>query len=461
MKEDTQLVIQRLRKGLGAQGFSQAVNLFIRLAEVPLFLAFWGPERYGEWLMVAAIPAYLAMADGGFTGTTQREMTMRMGAGDRQGALASFQSTWVLLLILSTALFGVFALAVTLLPLSDWLKLSSMSSTALQYVILLLTAHVIVGFQCGLIYGGYSCEGRYGRGTVLATFMYLFDFAGLTIAVVLGGGPVEAAMGYLAGRLLGYLIFLFDLKNVAPWLRRGWKNATSANVATLVRPSFASMAFPLGEALNIQGMRLLIGLMLGPIAVTVFSTLRTLCRSAMKPTLIVARLIEPEMALAFGGGRHNLIQKLFTKSSQITLWSVLPACLLLWFLGEPLLGLWTRGQIKLDVSLYILLLLSSAANSLWSTALMVPYATNRHEGVAVRFLIINGALLLLAGFLMSSIGLSGAGVALLFSELAMAVWVLRAAFSLSEVPLGYWLRAVVRPPIPAFKAILRKAFFRS
>jgi hypothetical protein len=76
MKESTQPVIQRLRKGLGAQRFGQAVNLFIRLAEVPLFLAFWGAERYGEWLMVAAIPAYLAMADGGFTGTTQREMIM-------------------------------------------------------------------------------------------------------------------------------------------------------------------------------------------------------------------------------------------------------------------------------------------------------------------------------------------------------------------------------------------------
>jgi O-antigen/teichoic acid export membrane protein len=221
------------------------------------------------------------------------------------------------------------------------------------------------------------------------------------------------------------------------------------------------MAFPIGEALNIQGMRLLVGLMLGPTAVTVFSTIRTLCRSAMKPTLIVARLIEPELALAFGGGRHDLIQKLFTQSSQVALWSALPVCLLLWIFGVSLLTLWTHGQIEMDSSLYILLLVASAANSLWCTALMVPFATNRHEGVAAFFLIGNGVLLPVAGFLMNAVGLAGTGVALLFFEISMAVCVLRVAFSMSQTSFWFWTKAVVRPPIPALKGIFCNAFFRS
>ena len=90
-------LVSRMRRGAGAQAFNQAVQIFVRLAEVPLLLGFWGLQLYGEWLMVATIPVYLAIADGGFASAAGREMTMRTGRGDRSGALSVFHSTWVLL----------------------------------------------------------------------------------------------------------------------------------------------------------------------------------------------------------------------------------------------------------------------------------------------------------------------------------------------------------------------------
>ena len=80
---------ERLLKGLGAQGFSQAVQIFIRLAEVPLLLSFWGTQLYGEWLMLSALPIYLSISDGGFAGPACREMTMRSGEGEKNRILGS------------------------------------------------------------------------------------------------------------------------------------------------------------------------------------------------------------------------------------------------------------------------------------------------------------------------------------------------------------------------------------
>lgn len=457
MNPDHKPVIQRLRSGLGAQSFSQAANLFIRLAEVPLFLTYWGAERYGEWLMVAAIPAYLAMADGGFTGAARREMIMRMGAGDRRGALATFQSAWVLLLAISVALMGLAVLATNLLPIDQWLSLQSMQGETLTLVILFLVAHIIISFQCGLIYGGYSCEGRYGRGINFGTLMYLLDFAGMAFAVILGGGPVAAAGGFLAGRTLALLIYLIDFSSVAPWLRFGWQHASKELISRLLRPSLASMAFPLGEALNVQGMRLVVGFVLGPVDVAVFSTIRTLCRSAMKPIAVISHLIEPEIALAYGAGKHDIVRKLFTRSSQITLWATSPACLLLWFLGEALLGWWTRNQISLNDPLYAFLLMASIVNSIWFTALMVPYATNRHEPVAFLFFLANGGMLLLASGFMTWFGLTGAGVAVLLTEMAMVGAILPTAFRLSDVTLGIWLEQVVKLPKFRFGMLRRNS----
>lgn len=453
MTRSRNTIIRRLRGGLGAQGIKQGVNLFVRLAEVPLLLAFWGPARYGEWLMVAAIPAYLAMADGGFTGATQREMTIRMGGGDREGALAAFQSTWVLLLVVSFALM-VLAGATTLCPFSEWLGLKSMPGKTFSAVVMLFTAHIALGFQCGLIYGGYSCEGRYARGTILTAALYLFDFVGLAIAVLLGSGPVGAAAGFLIGRIVGLVIFLIDLPRVAPWLRFGWANASREQVTGLFRPSLASMAFPLGQALNIQGVRLVVGLVLGPMAVAIFSTIRTLCRSAMKPVLVVAQLVEPEMALAYGSGRIEDMRDLLKRSSQVTLWAALPICVVLWFLGAPLLKIWTAGRIGLDVSLYSLLLLASVAHSTWFTALMVSYATNRHGRTAVIFAVANAGLVVAVDVLTARMGVSGAGIGILLFETAMAFWVLPESFRLSGETFLGWAEVTIRPPFNFVKRMV-------
>lgn len=451
MSTQTSQIAQRLRKGVGAQGFSQAVNLFIRLAEVPLFLAFWDASRYGEWLMVATIPVYLAMADGGFTGSSQREMTMRAGAGDRVGALAVFQSTWVLLLIVSTLLLATAALATLMLPLTKWLALSSMPGGTLPAVILMLATHVALSFQVGLIYGGYCCEGRYARGTFLMAVASLLDFAGLAVAVTAGGGPVDAAAGYLLGRLLGLFLLIYDLPSVAPWLIFGAKFASKAQVARLIRPSLASMAFPLGDALNIQGMRLVVGLVLGPAAVTVFSSIRTLCRSAMRPIIVITRLTEPEIALAYGAERHDVVRNLFTRSCQITVWTVLPACVALWFGGEFLFRNWTGGKIAIEPQLYAWLLLASAVNGLWYTALMVPFSTNRHGSISIFYSLVYGiGVLTLSVVFMHAYQLAGAGVAIFLGEVALAAVVLPVALRLSGIQGTLWLKKIIQLPVFPF-----------
>jgi hypothetical protein len=66
-------IIRRLLRGFGAQGLVQGVQLFVRLAEVPLLLSCWGAQLYGEWLMLSAIPLCLSVCDGGFTGATCRK----------------------------------------------------------------------------------------------------------------------------------------------------------------------------------------------------------------------------------------------------------------------------------------------------------------------------------------------------------------------------------------------------
>ena len=322
-----------------------------------------------------------------------------------------------------------------------------MDPDSVKLVALLLVAYVLVGLQAGLVNGGFWCEGRYALGMTLSATMYLMEFGGLALSVALGGGPVEAAFGYLVGRVGGLFLMRLGLYRATPWLRFGWRFATLGEVRRLAAPAFASLAFPLGNAFNIQGMRVLVGLLLGPPAVVVFSTLRTLTRLAMQPSSVIKSLMEPEMALAYGGNHHDVFRSLFNRSCQVALWMCAASCIVLGVFGERVLGIWTHGKVAMEWPLFTLLLLSAAINAIWYTALMAAYATNRHVRVALVYsAVYGGGAFVLAYIFIKFSGLAGVGLALLLSEIAMAPYVLMKTFQLTGESWTSWSSQVARPP---------------
>ena len=115
--------------------------------------------------------------------------------------------------------------------------------------------------------------------------------------------------------------------------------------------------------------------------------------------------------------------------------------------GEWILQVWTQGKIPMDWLLYVLLLLAAATNTLWNTALMVAYATNRHERIAVVYSLVYGGAafgVAYAGARMA--GIAGVGGALLLAEIAMAAYVIPVARRMSGEGWEAWFRTVVQPP---------------
>lgn len=445
----------RLKKGLSAQAYAQIVNILIQLATVPLLITAWGVELYGAWLILTAIPVYLAMSDLGFANAAQNDMTMAVGRGDRASELETFQSAWLLVLVVSLVVMLALGGLVPLAPLSDWFDLAPLSDDSAVVLLWLLGLHVLLSIQTNLIYAGYHCVGAYGQGQFLLASVRLLEFALLALAVVLGGGPVAAAGAWLAGRVAGTIGMRLVLRRANPDVAFGWSHARMATVARLARPAFAALAFPLGGAMNVQGIVVVIGALFSPAAVVVFATLRTMTRFGLQLVSALNATVAAEISVAFGASNTERVRKLHNHACQLAVWVSATVAVALVLFGSWLVELWTAGAVQMQWDIFLAFVAIMLVNGLWLASLMLVYTTNRHARVAVVYVVVNFAALAGAYVLGQMFGLTGVAASVLVAEVIVAVYVLRDCLTLLDEPLARFGQTIIQPPLPLFRRFLR------
>lgn len=434
----------RLLRGIGAIGVAQATQIGIRFIEVPLFLLYWGPERYGEWLILFAIPAYLAMADLGFNGVAGREMAMVAAQGADDRVTHTFYSVSLAILGLSAVLF-VFAVLASAAVSLDLFSLSTLADgldgRVIWFLVVFVAAHLHIGTLQAVFYG----QGNYAYGVMLSTSVQIAEFAAAWLALRFGGGFVEVTFAYAVTACFGYLALSRIANTRFPWT--GHRASFRWDVIRqLARPALASLAFPLGNAMNQQGMRLVIGAVAGPIAVATFVAIRMLTGLAVRLQDSLGQALEPEYARAHGGKDLRTTQQLVLRGSRATIWTTIVVLFLLWLIGQPFIERWTSGNIIFDRTVFSLLIAAALVNAVWFNVMKVAYATNRHTSIALTFLAGYTAACVAAAPLTALAGISGAAVSLLVAELAVAGYVIPKSLHMVGLDSRTWMCSVVKPP---------------
>lgn len=437
----------RLLRGFGANGLSQIITVVIQVLSVPIFLQSWGQELYGEWLIISAIPTYISMSDIGFTTAAANDMTMNVARGKKSAALEVFQSIWLLISSISLVIIIIAVSVVYLLPVSDWLNLTELNQSEVKGVILLLTLYVLMGMQRNLIVAGFRCDGNYALGVTYASLLRLFEYGILVTFVSFGASPDIAALSFLISSMLGIFSMKITLSCKSQWLLYGYKYASLNNLKKLAKPAIASMSFPLGNAISNQGIIIAIGSTLGATNVVIFSTLRTLSRLALQVMGMIKNSVSPEISAAYASNEMTLARKLHRHACQLSLWMALLTVVILGLLGERIVTLWTRNIISFDRTLFFLMLAIVVISSFWFTSLTVLTSTNNHQKVSIYYLIATITSLILAVILLKKLGLNGAVIALIFTEILMSFYVVRNSLILLKDDFTFYFKTVSRPPL--------------
>lgn len=433
--------MRRLISSFGASILGPAITVLVQLINVPVMLRFWGPELYGEWLLLSAIPTYLLLTDMGFGNVAGSDMTMRVNAGDREGAIETFQSTMALVLLSTVTILVLLAGLFWLVPVHQVLHLSALSPSEARVTLALLLINCLVMLQWGVVMAGYRSTGRYALGMFYVNCIRVVESASFFVLLFSTARPPQLAALMLAVSLLGTAWLVIQHRRRIPWLPFGFHFSRMTRIRELAVPAFAFMAFPTCAAISIQGMTLVVGLILGPIAVAVFNPMRTLSRVALQLTDAVKNSVWPELSAAFGRKDWALARRLHRTAFQLSMLLATATVILLALAGPRVFALWTHGRLHFDAATFDILLLAVLANSAWNASSSVALSANRHERMSLSYLGLSVASIVIACFLLPRVGLRGAALAMLFADLGMSLIVVRISNRLLSDPLPEFLRA--------------------
>ena len=303
-----------------------------------ILAAVWGLQLYGEWLILSAVPAYIAVTDIGLFTAASNDMIMRVARDDREGALVTFQASTAAVTVLF-ALVGVvlFALAAAA-PLASWLNLEIISESTAAWVLVILGLNTMLVAYAGVLYGVLASEGLYGEGVFALAGITLIEFCGLAAVVLLGGDPALAASAMFATRLPGTIAMFLYARRKVPWLLLGRPAGVGRALKPLITPSLASGAFPAGFALNIQGMVIMVGVVLGPASTAVFSTFRTMSRLTVQVLASVPAVIAPEISKAFAEEDIDRLRSLHRRGCQAVVRIAAPIVAILALFGQSIVS---------------------------------------------------------------------------------------------------------------------------
>lgn len=412
-------LMSRIVAAMGAGTLGQGVNIAIQLLSLPVFLHWWDLTQYGQWLMLSAMPAYLAMADVGMVSTAGNRMTMAIGRGDVEQANRVFHSATVFMMLTcgSLGVLSAFAVLVVGLP--------GVETPVERGALLCLCLGVLVSFAGGLADAVFRASHRYALGNALGTLVRLGEWIGSIIGLWLGQDLLSVALGGLLWRVAGTVMMAAWSRRQAMGLTWGVHDAHRHEVSSMARPALSFMLFPVSNAITFQGLTLLTGHLLGPAMVAVFNTYRTLARVAVQVTATLSHALWSEFSRLFGQGGVPAMHSLYARAARVGLLGSLALSGALYLAGPHLLTWWTHGAVPANAPLLAWLLLYAAVCGAWHIPRVALMATNQHDGLAQGVVLISLLGFGLSWYLAGHWQVEGIAAGMTLTEIACALWCLR------------------------------------
>lgn len=421
-----------LKKNLLKNGIANVIQKLIRVAEqlflVPFFIMAWGAAYYGEWLTLTIIPSVLGFSDFGFGTAAANSFVLRYASGDRQGAANIAKAgrriiTWVIL----------FALSVSLSVMYGMKELGIFDKS-------LISAHdSIIAVSCMIaakLFNFYQqlYDALYRAVRKADISRHLLNVYGLMIIIV--GIIILKSGGNIVSFAVGNLILSIVFNPIYMYISRRFIDIPEFKSAVInrqdIRDTFkigmGFMLAPAWQSILFQGSTFVVRLVLGPTAVTIYNTVRTLSRSVNQIFSVIIASVMPEFQYEYASGNTKTAQRIFLTSFFLTLSLATLGVAFLWIFGLDFYQMWTNKSLIVPVYMWLFFIAGIAFNALWLTCEVVFFSFNKPYKINIIALILSLLSIITSYFFSKIYGLNGASLGYFLFDFLMAIYVLPTSF---------------------------------
>ena len=423
-----------LKNGIGTV-IGKSIRIIDQLVLVPFFITSWGAEYYGEWLTLTIIPSMMALSDIGFGTSAANKFLLEYASGNKQAA-ANTSYNGLLIITIVVVLASLLSIVIVQgLNYFNVFEKSLIAKNDAMWTLLFLMIARILNFY-NQFYESYFRAARKASLSINLQNVY-------SVANVLGGIGVLSLGGdvflYALVNLLVSLVFnpLYNLKarNLLGLHKTHQGVFLKSEIQDIMKNGFGYFLSPVWQAIYFQGTTFVIRVLLGPLAVVLFNTTRTLIRTVSQVFNMITASVLPEFQFEIGRGNLNIARKIYKISFSWTILIALIGVLFLYFFGPWLYTIWTQKSLDPPKLMWNILILSIPFNGAWWISGIVFQAYNKPYYLTLAGTIVSILSIILTYFFALNFGLSGVAISSAILDILLMFYLLPLSCKLLNLPL--------------------------
>jgi len=339
-------------------GVSTILGIAFQLISVPVCLHFWGKEEYGSWLALFSAFMLLRGLDGGYgayVGNKLNYLYHRDPAALREHLSSAVYG----IVIISTLQLAIAVGALAFEPLSRMLGIPANHVESLQAklgLLALMASWVLTGSYLGIVHRLQIPAGLMYQAAWWAMVFQICQFASIMAAAMLRLNMLQTSLLFALSQIVVYVASAGyvrrALPHFSPWLM-GAKGRVG--VGDLGHSLFLTTSTLIQQSAT-NGSVLLVSALAGPVAVPMFTTVRSLTNLWVAVTTILSTPLLPDVVRVHANGETRKLL-----SINRTYWALVGSAVNLGaILTYPLIaflyGQWTSHTVPLNHALLCLLL---------------------------------------------------------------------------------------------------------
>ena len=368
----------RIMKGVGIGSVGQLISIFSRILIIPLFLTAWGADKYGEWLLLSTIPAWLALSDFGCQIYFINKLTFAWAKNDfiiYNNLLATATKIFIFIPLL---IFVVSTLTIIIIPGDILFSFKKITNNEAKHALILLILLISISLFQGFIFGLFRTVSDVSKSLIYSISLNTIQTLITAVCLKMNYGIIEIIIAQLIPLILVTYVAILELSNNKYKIKLSYNSKSNKSIIyESISPSLHFLSIQFSQAIIIQGSIIVISI-LGGTQVAVFSILRTIINIVKQILGIFSHSVWPEITNLYALNKKKELNDLYEKIYLISLIICIFFTVFISYFGAILFEIWLNNLIEYNVTLIKSILLYVLISSYWNINGNVLMSINKH-----------------------------------------------------------------------------------